>query len=104
MAAEQVPLLNALTLWSDFFTISECRDLLFHVEEHRMTLPQIKSFLAANDAQFAGFQLDPARLQAFRARYPEPAALTDLDRWHAFEIAAPDTFAGMYQFAVRKPA
>jgi hypothetical protein len=26
----------------------------------------------------------------------------DLDRWHAFETARPDTFASMYQFWVQK--
>ena len=30
----------------DFFSVSGCRDLLFHVQEHRLTLPQIKGFLA----------------------------------------------------------
>jgi hypothetical protein len=30
--------------------------------------------------------------------------LTDLDRWHEFEIASPETFAAMYQFFLRKPA
>jgi hypothetical protein len=30
--------------------------------------------------------------------------MVDLDRWHAFETAAPATFAKMYQFFVRKPA
>ena len=29
--------------------------------------------------------------------------MTDLDRWHEFETELPDTFAGMYQFLVRKP-
>jgi hypothetical protein len=28
--------------------------------------------------------------------------MTDLDHWHAFETAYPDTFAGMYQFWVQK--
>ena len=38
-------------MWfNDFYSTSECRDLLFHVQEHRMTLPQIKAFLVAQDA------------------------------------------------------
>ena len=44
----------------DFFTTSECRDMLFHVQEHRMTLPQIGAFLAENDLTFVGFELDAA--------------------------------------------
>ena len=31
---------------SDFFSISECRDLLFHVQEHNLSLPQIADFMA----------------------------------------------------------
>ena len=69
-----------------------------------MTLPEIKAFLAANDVQFAGFVLAPATLHKFAMRFPERAAMTDLDRWHAFESEAPDTFASMYLFAVHKPA
>ena len=67
-----------------------------------MTLPQIKAFLAENGLQFTGFVLDPATQQQFAARFPETAALLDLDHWHAFETAAPATFAKMYQFLVRK--
>ncbi len=86
----------------DFFTLSECRDLLFHVQEHRTTLPQIKSFLAANGLDFGGFFVDAATRARFAARFARPQAALDLDCWHAFETEAPDTFAGMYQFSLRK--
>jgi SAM-dependent methyltransferase len=86
----------------DFYTVSACRDLLFHVQEHRMTLPQIKAFIASNDLTFGGFDLDAVTLQAYRARYPADQAATDLDCWHAFEEAYPNTFGRMYQFRVRK--
>ncbi len=95
-------LLRSLTGSQDFYTTSECRDLLFHVQELRITLPQIKAFLAANDLHFGGFNLESAVLQKFIARFPG-RALTDLDCWDAFETEAPDTFRGMYQFRVRKP-
>jgi 2-polyprenyl-3-methyl-5-hydroxy-6-metoxy-1,4-benzoquinol methylase len=103
MAAEDGSLLRSVTAWADFFTTSECRDLLFHVQEHRTTLPEIKSFLAANQVQFAGFILDASVRRQFAAQFPGPAALTDLDCWHVFERGAPQSFAGMYQFWVRKP-
>ena len=69
-----------------------------------MTLPEIKSFLMANDLEFVGFALDASTRQRFAARFPDPVALTDLDCWHAFETEMPQTFAGMYQFGVRKRA
>jgi 2-polyprenyl-3-methyl-5-hydroxy-6-metoxy-1,4-benzoquinol methylase len=86
----------------DFYTISGCRDLLFHVQEHRMTLPQIKAFIAANGLTFQGFDLDAVTLQAYRTRYPADQAGTDLDCWRAFEEVYPNTFVRMYQFRVRK--
>ncbi len=97
------PLLKSLVRSQDFFTTSECRDLLFHVQEVRITLPEIKSFLATDNLRFGGFHLDPLTLQKFTARFPERAALTDLDCWQAYETDAPETFAGMYQFQVQKP-
>jgi 2-polyprenyl-3-methyl-5-hydroxy-6-metoxy-1,4-benzoquinol methylase len=102
IVASSDDLLQSLTRGQDFYTTSECRDLLFHVQEHRIALPEIKSFLKANDLIFTGFILDPATAQRFAARYPERAALTDLDRWHGFETERPDTFAAMYRFQVLK--
>ncbi len=104
IVASADPLLRSVTKWGDFFATNECRDLLFHVQEHRITLPEIKSFLAANAVTFAGFVPEPAMLRRFAARFPDRAALTDLDAWHAFETEAPETFANMYLFWVRKPA
>ena len=86
----------------DFFTTSECRDLLFHVQEHRTTLPQIKSFLAAHELTFGGFFVDAATRARFAARFANPQAVLDLDCWHAFEAEVPETFAAMYQFSLRK--
>ena len=96
-----------------FFSLSGCRDLLFHPQEHRITLPEIKSFLAANNLKFAGFILDAITSDRFARRFPELASLigverfdafADLDRWHAFETESPGTFANMYRFWVHKPA
>lgn len=98
------PLLKSVMQWGDFFSIGECRDLLFHVQEHRTTLPEIKAFLAANDVHFAGFVPEPSIMRRFAARFPERSALLDLDCWNSFETDAPGTFGAMYQFWVRKPA
>jgi SAM-dependent methyltransferase len=95
--------LKSLTRSDDFFSTSECRDLLFHPQEHRLTLPEIKTFLATNNLQFLGFALPAPALQRFARRFPDRNAMADLDCWHTFETEAPDTFAAMYQFSVRKP-
>ena len=74
MAADDSSVLKSVTLWADFFSADECRDLLFHVQEHRIGLPQIKAFLAENGAQFAGFVLDRDRRPAFRGALSRPGS------------------------------
>jgi 2-polyprenyl-3-methyl-5-hydroxy-6-metoxy-1,4-benzoquinol methylase len=103
MAAEDGSLLKSVIQWNDFFATSECRDLLFHVQEHHITLREIKLFLTGAGVQFGGFMLDALTVQRFVTRFPEPAAMTNLDCWQAFETQAPSTFAAMYQFWVHKP-
>jgi 2-polyprenyl-3-methyl-5-hydroxy-6-metoxy-1,4-benzoquinol methylase/tetratricopeptide (TPR) repeat protein len=97
------PLLKSVANAGDFFATSECRDLLFHVQEHQATLLEIKSFLATSGVQFAGFFVDALTRNRFTKRFPDKAAMTDLDCWHAFETETPGTFVGMYQFAVQRP-
>jgi len=95
--------LAKVTDWSDFFSTSTCRDLLFHVQEHQMTLPEIGSFLLQNQLQFLGFVLPGHVRENFRRRFPNEGTMTDLARWHIFETENPTTFTGMYQFWIRKP-
>jgi SAM-dependent methyltransferase/tetratricopeptide (TPR) repeat protein len=90
--------LRALTRYSDFFSTSDCRDLLFHVQEHRLTIAQIREFLDGHKLAFIGFELDPVALRDYAARYPNDRSATDLECWDAYERARPETFAGMYQF------
>ena len=94
--------LHVLARYNDFFSISECRDLLFHVQEHRLSIPQIKEFLLAQNLRFIGFELSQAAVQAFRTRFPDDQTMTDLDCWNTFEAERPATFAGMYQFWCQK--
>jgi hypothetical protein len=89
----------------DFYSLSGCRDLLFHVQETSFTLPQLAHALADLDLAFIGFEFpDDTAATAYRAQYPEDRAFADLDNWHRFETDRPDTFAQMYQFWVRKRA
>jgi hypothetical protein len=86
----------------DFFSTSTCRDLLFHVHEHRMNLGEIGAFLDKNALSLLGFEIDVNVLHAYRARFPDDQAATDLGRWQIFENENPDTFANMYQFWIQK--
>jgi len=95
--------LQWLSMVSDFYSTSDCRDLLFHVQEHRLTLGQIESFLAEFGLQFIGFQLDPRALHQYRARFNDDPSCTNLRNWARFEADNPDTFVGMYQFWIQRP-
>ena len=96
--------LASVTRFTDFFTTSECRDLLFHVQEARLNIPMLKAFLTDQGLKFIGFEFWSSVLQKYRDHFASSGwAWTDLDRWHAFETENPDTFSGMYQFWIQKP-
>ena len=86
----------------DFFSTSECRDLLFHIQERRLTIPQIKSFIAEHDLKFIGFEFAPQAMQHYRDIFGGDHFVRDLDRWHRFETENPRTFRNMYQFWVQR--
>jgi 2-polyprenyl-3-methyl-5-hydroxy-6-metoxy-1,4-benzoquinol methylase/Tfp pilus assembly protein PilF len=95
--------LQSLSQFPDFFSTSECRDMLFHVQEHRLTLSQIEGFLVDFGLHFIGFDLDRSVLHQYRARFTDDPFATHLRNWATFEADNPDTFAGMYQFWIQKP-
>ena len=96
--------LASLSRFNDFFTTSECRDLLFHVQEARIDIPAIKTFIADQGVEFLGFEFDLPLLQRHHAHFTAMGwSLTDLDRWHAYETENSSTFSGMYQFWIQKP-
>jgi tetratricopeptide (TPR) repeat protein len=49
----------------DFFSLSDCRDHLFHVRENTLEIPQIGAFPAEHDLAFLGFEVDPGTLQRY---------------------------------------
>ena len=105
LARQADPLLARVARGEDFYSLSGCRDLIFHVQEQRFTLPRIATILDELDLRFVGFEWAendaPAR---YRARFPDDRGLSNLANWHAFEQDRPDTFVLMYQFWARKGA
>jgi 2-polyprenyl-3-methyl-5-hydroxy-6-metoxy-1,4-benzoquinol methylase len=89
----------AICACDDFFNLSNCRDLLFHVQEHRFTLPQIAEVLEFMKLKFIGFEMrDQSTLRKFEKSFPQQRSLCSLSKWHEFERDNPNTFGGMYQF------
>lgn len=89
---------------ADFYSVSACRDLLFHVQEHRMTPLQIAGWLDQLGLEFLGFQHeDPMTAQLYRTRFPDDPHMVSLANWDRFEEERPLTFGALYQFWVRRP-
>ena len=89
--------------FSDFYSLSELKDLLFHVQEHRFTMPQIQNCLSELGLKFCGFEADKL-VQHFKLTNKGANDPYDLDKWQAYEVANPRAFAGMYQFWCQKTA
>ena len=85
----------------DFYSLSNLRDLLFHVQEHRFTIPQIKGYLNELGLKFCGFEVKKivSHFKQTNAHQNDPYSL---DKWQAYEEANPRAFAGMYQFWCQK--
>ena len=87
----------------DFWSLSECRDLCFHVQEHRFTTESIQKLLTSHDLTFCGFMLPEQIKKLYQEQYPEDNEMTSLANWGKFEELHPTTFVGMYQFWAQKP-
>jgi hypothetical protein len=88
----------------DYFSLSMCRDLLFHVQEHRFTIPQLQKVLDQLGLAFREMSVDSSVRVKYEGLYPDDPKRTSLSHWDEFEAAYPDTFKGMYQFWCQKQA
>ncbi len=79
----------------DFYSINECRDMLFHEQESLFTLREIEHFLSRSDQRFIGMDVDERMMRCFQDRFL--GGENDLSLWHSFEQDNPNAFIGMYQ-------
>ena len=85
----------------DFYSTSMARDLMFHVQEHRFTLPEISKILTDLNLEFLGF-INPSIKNKFSKLFHKDKKYISLDNWDKFERNNQDTFSNMYQFWIRK--
>ncbi len=85
----------------DLFSLSEVRDLLFHVQEHTFTIPIIKELLSNLGLIFCGFE-SPKIKKLFKNKFSENSDIYNLDLWHKLENSDSTIFARMYQFWCQK--
>lgn len=91
------PIRAWLTNSYDFYSLSQCRDLVFHVQEHTFTLPEVAAML--HDFGLSVIQVDirsPAHLAQYHQQFPDDPGAVDLANWHVMEQRHPTLFAGMY--------
>ncbi len=94
---------KSITSNPDFFSTSLCRDLIFHVQEHRFTIPQLKDCLAQLGLEFLAFSISSSKIiTEYMKTYPDDKNMTSLDNWEKLEQFRPYIFANMYQFWCRK--
>ena len=87
----------------DFYSTSRIRDLLFHVQEHRFTIPTLIKIFRDFNLEFVGFSFgNYFTKHQYSKLFPDDKKMINLENWNEFEIKYPSTFLGMYQFYVRK--
>lgn len=85
----------------DFYTASGFRDLVLHVSERCLSIPEIKSFLEDNGLVFRGFH--PSLLFDFlRQHFADVTWPGSLQSWAELEEALPNLFASMYKLWCEK--
>jgi len=85
--------------WTDFYSLSMCRELVFHVQEQCVTLPWIKSVLDELGLSCLLMRIsNPLFRKEYLSMYPDDSAVKNLDHLHEYEKHNPATFRDMYQF------
>ncbi|MDC1356764.1 tetratricopeptide repeat protein [Pseudomonadota bacterium] len=85
----------------DFYSMSNLRDLLFHIHESNFKLSEISKHLNDLNLSFSGFEGCPM-IKEFKSENSASEDLYDLKKWDQFEKKNKQTFAGMYQFWCQK--
>ena len=86
----------------DYYSLAECRDLLFHVQEHNLELREIGAMLKRQKLKFLGFYQPAPVLFKYKVRNLWDLKSRSLRGWTRFEHKNPETFAGMYIFWAQK--
>ncbi|WP_420403715.1 methyltransferase domain-containing protein [Nisaea sp.] len=91
----------AAIVWQtgDFYSLSGCRDLLFHRREVRFNWPEIGAAAAELSLKLVGVETaSPTLREVYLKRFPDDPSATDPANWDALERDNPDSFLAMYQF------
>jgi 2-polyprenyl-3-methyl-5-hydroxy-6-metoxy-1,4-benzoquinol methylase len=85
----------------DFFSISECRDLIFHVQEIRYTIPTLSRLMRTHGFQVTAMWGPNPTAPSLKANYDFPSE-ADLASLADHEQKFPGCFGHMYRLNVQK--
>ena len=92
---------QSLLSMNDFYSVSEFRDLLFNIQEHRFSLKQINEILDTLGLNFCGFESQKI-ISKFNKIHLNKNDLYNLDLWDQFEQSENNLFTEMYVFWCQK--
>lgn len=87
----------------DFYSLSGCRDLVFHVQERAYDPSGLADLLAGAGLTLVGFDAPEEAMGRFRDRHGAAADTLDLTLWDTVEADHPGLFAGMYHLWAQTP-
>ena len=93
---------KSLMIFNDFYTMSDFRDMVFHVNEHNFNISKIKNMLEQVNLDFCGFSGFTTLGNSFINNLGKKFNRYDLNEWEKIEPHEPDLFKGMYQFWSQK--
>lgn len=103
MNADDEEMVSNLVGYKDFYSLHDCRDLIFHENENNYDINELACLIRDAGLEFIGFDLhESAVLSRFRKMFPGRDAQSNIENWGVFEEKYPDTFSSMYVFWCRK--
>ncbi len=99
---KQVPPSKITRKFADFYSLSECRDLLFHQHEKCYSWNEIEDICNDLNLTFLGLCDNTKIKNAFIKQFPNAKNSSSFEKLKAFEKAHPSMFVSMYQFFVQK--
>ncbi|MBB4841161.1 SAM-dependent methyltransferase [Sphingomonas kyeonggiensis] len=94
--------LSRLRESDDFYTLSGCRDLCFHVREHWYRLPAIGEMLGAAGLELLMLDAPPDAQGLFTRLFGTSGDRRSLALWDQVEATAPHLFAGMFHLWAKR--
>ena len=100
---QEDPRFHRLRAFKDFYTMSEVRDLLFHVQEATYTIPQLREIFEELGLEFLRFRVPSPKIgKIYEEKFPDDPDMKNLDHWSNIEDQIPDMFGEMYNFLCKR--